>query len=409
MCTFLATGLLVATCAQAGLPRESDPGVRLYLDNHLEKALPLLERSAARHPEDPDAYAWLAECLRRLQRFDEAESAARRALVLSPDHACAHVTLCDLYNPQYSQWAFTDADSSGWHIRRAVACGPEEADVWPSAWVNAGASGDASLERRALQGMVRTGFLTPALLAYTRWALRSLPDGAVYVCNGDMDTYPAVALQVTEGLRPDVTVVNLPLLNLDWYRRKLAAQGAFPPSADSAALERLEGYEARDGEWVGVDRQMCTRWLDAIADGSFQRPLAVAVSVPDENAVEMSDRRSLAGPFWLIHSAAVETAVDTARVRESLANLDVDVVRGPFWSPADRSPIRRGSGSDLLRDNVASAVLSYVREVRKSADPERTRAAVEWATGLARAVRASPWTVKAIRAAGESPLPAPEE
>jgi len=48
------------------------------------------------------------------------------------------------------------------------------------------------------------GFLHQAALAYGRAELRTLPPDALLLTNGDMDTYPAQAVQVTEGFRTDV-------------------------------------------------------------------------------------------------------------------------------------------------------------------------------------------------------------
>jgi hypothetical protein len=395
---FVAAGLLVATSAQAGLPRESDPGVRLFLDNRLEQALPMLEGAAARDADDPDAHAWLADCLRRLGRLNDAERAARRALALAPDHAFAHVVLGDTYNPQFGGWPAANADSSAWHIRRAVACDPAAVCVWPSAWSLARQSGDEGFERQVLHGMVTTGFLTPALLAYTRWVLRSLPEGAVYLCNGDMDTYPALALPATEGLRPDVTVVCLPMLELPWYRRQMARERALPATVSGAALDSLEVRAGPDGATVTVGQQVLGAWLEAIAAGSFARPLAVAISVPDVNAAGTKGRRSLAGPFWLVRPAAVEAETDTASVRASFANLDVQAVRGHCFSRLDRSPVRR-MYTDHMHDNVAAMAAHYVAAAAKAADPGRTRAALDWGVRLARAAGASDASVKWIQEA----------
>jgi len=51
--------------------------------------------------------------------------------------------------------------------------------------------------------------------------LAAVPVNAVFLANGDNDTYPLWYLQEVLRMRRDVTIVTIPLLPPEWYRAEL--------------------------------------------------------------------------------------------------------------------------------------------------------------------------------------------
>lgn len=70
---------------------------------------------------------------------------------------------------------------------------------------------------------------------YAANALRQLPPNAIYFTVGDNDTFPVMYMQSVEGMRPDVTIINLSVANIpEWPDRLHRRDPALPMSLSLA-------------------------------------------------------------------------------------------------------------------------------------------------------------------------------
>ena len=355
----LVVVVLAGSCSESPHP-SLEESVQVFLTNDLDTAGSMLARVVEHDPGNADARAWYAECLRRRQLFDEAHREGNAALAIEPGHSLAHTVLGDLFSPRLSSWARTDFDSAWAHLMAAVESDPAEAQAWTSVWIHSMRRGDADMERRAAGAMIESGFLTPALLAYNKWQLEHLPPNAILLTNGDMDTYPSVALQQKEGFRQDVAVINLSLLNLPWYARSRSKRYDIELPVTDDELDNLRAQMNSDGEIVTSAMQIVAGWLDMQRRGRLERPLCAALTVGKLGLIEgASDRRVLCGAYYELSPSKPAKDFDLERMEKSISTVPAAELYGPFASELDRSPVRR-SGSDEIARNVTAVMLRYV-------------------------------------------------
>jgi tetratricopeptide (TPR) repeat protein len=131
----------------------------------------------------------------------------------------------------------------------------------------------------------RTGFWVARDFAWNM--LTPLKPNAILFTNGDNDTFPLWYLQEVEGIRRDVRVANLSLLNTDWYIRQLRDN---PPridlgwsDADIANVTRGAYYDEKRKRVVYIKDQAFAR---IVQKEYGRRPIYVAVTVPELMGVE---------------------------------------------------------------------------------------------------------------------------
>lgn len=235
-----------------------------------------------------------------------------------------------------------------------------DGNAWSSVWIHSMRRDDADMEHRSAAAMIESGFLTPSLLAYNRWQLEHLPRNAILLTNGDMDTYPSVALQEKEGLREDVAVINLSLLNLPWYVRNRARKYGIPLPYTDAELDRLGHYRDIDGRLVKESHQIVAGWLDMQRRGELGRPLCAAVTLSMfDFTPDAIGRRVYCGSYYEYMRRPTIEIDDIAVIGHGLSQLRVVDFEGPLASATDRSPVRQ-SGTDEVAQNVTAAMLRYV-------------------------------------------------
>jgi tetratricopeptide (TPR) repeat protein len=173
----------------------------------------------------------------------------------------------------------------------------------------------------------RTGFTIARDFAYNM--LEPLDKNAVIFTNGDNDTFPLWCLQAVEKVRTDIRVVNLSLLNTDWYIKQLRdEEPKVPMSVTDEMLEtiRRQGYLFDEqGRPEAVSGWMVRNIL-ANNTGASEKPVFLAVTVP--NRMGLDNRLTLEGVVYRIADDSTAQRVNIDVTRHNL--YDVFLYRGLF-------------------------------------------------------------------------------
>lgn len=174
--------------------------------------------------------------------------------------------------------------------------------------------------------------------------LASCESDAILFTNGDNDTFPLWYLQEVEGFRKDVRVVNLSLLNTDWYILQMKYEGKTIPIEysddfvenvlcgrdDRALMQRLWPAKGKEITAAGItwnlapivvynDEQGMLRTQEVMVTNiikwvNWTRPIYFAVTVADENKAGLQDYLAMEGMVYrLVNTKAAPN--------ESLVNV----------------------------------------------------------------------------------------
>lgn len=133
--------------------------------------------------------------------------------------------------------------------------------------------------------------------------LESTPRNGVLFVVGDNDSYPLWYAQQVKAHRRDVTVVTLPLLPTDWYRRQLSTRfGLIEP-------EYVHRYDGRFETASRIARQARERG----------RPVVASMTMSKRERERLGQGWTAAGVVYVEGSAAIDTTL-TARSAERTAS-----------------------------------------------------------------------------------------
>jgi tetratricopeptide (TPR) repeat protein len=211
----------------------------------------------------------------------------------------------------------------------------------------------------------REGNYIPYDYAYN--ILQSCDENGILFTNGDNDTFTLWFLQEVEGIRKDVRVVNLSLLNTNWYIKQLKNKTpqvpiAFPDEAiDRLIIQLWEDKEVNIGgiKWNvpkagalpdgrGYLRVQDMMILHILEQNNWEKPVFFAVTVSPDNKVGLTDFLQMEGMVFRVTKNKGRDQMDLDRTHHNL--WEVYKYRGV----ADSTVYKDAQTSNLLRNYSAA-------------------------------------------------------
>ncbi len=280
-----------------------------------------------RHPRDPLGWAQLARAASYAgSSCDEFVKYAKKAVELGPDDAQACATLGRFLWHTYCGSQPSEPKQAMKLLEHALHLDPSLDDPHYILWTMLQSEGRTSEANAHLRTLLDDGRMPEPLVDFAYNLLAGLDPKAILLTNGDNDTYPLIALQTARNVRTDVAVVNLSLLNLEWYRRQLRnGPLAVPVPLLEGSTKDLHSYEQSEEALKGL--------IANLARDGWNRPLYASVTVasvekriPDERLLEGLVYRVLpeAGTDSRVDVAAIEHNFDHVYRLQSVKSLSVD-------------------------------------------------------------------------------------
>ncbi|MCK4412410.1 MAG: hypothetical protein KAY32_02580 [Candidatus Eisenbacteria sp.] len=317
--TALAVSLAFSACSRGSA--EAPPEVlslrhQIFSTERYRELADQWETHARAHSQDPFVFVEWGDALRYAGETGAANEKYRHAFALDSTDARA-------INAYVQMQCMEHADGADWELShgrllRAAATAPENPEIYYNLWMTSMRTGRFEQAASSLERMVALGDISKPLYDYAYNMLAGAPPAAIIFTNGDNDTYPPLAIQVLEGVRPDVAIVNLSLLNTKWYIRYLRGKG-LPITLGDAEIDALKA--TKDDL---VSAQMQRHLYAQLEEASWPRSICYAVTVYGSCKI-LPGRRLLEGLLERIlpgtEAAVVDAELDVARTRELLDSV----------------------------------------------------------------------------------------
>lgn len=178
------------------------------------------------HPKDAVAWNYYFMATRILinQNPEDRRSATEKNKQLVSIAEQMLLEIPESYEANYCRWQAEGNNMKNYsYLQKAISISPERTDHIDY-MINIGEMTRTISQRNTYSlKKIEAGQMSAGMMYYNYNMLQGLEKKAILITAGDHDTYPAWALQA-QGIREDVLVLNIYLLQLEDYQEKILAE-----------------------------------------------------------------------------------------------------------------------------------------------------------------------------------------
>ncbi len=176
------------------------------------------------------------------------------------------------------------------------------------------------------------GNVSPGYLNYNYNVLMSLKPNAIILTVGDNDTYPLWILQAQFGIRKDVQVINLSMLYVNEYFKKLSSKLQFE------YIDPMKSYENATLYVNSIVKR--------IANNQLKRPVYTALTVDEKFTKPVSNELYLVG---LAYEYSIDKFDNIALLKKNMEQqFALDYLQVQFYQDNAQASIKIANGNYLV-------------------------------------------------------------